>query len=278
MCKQEDGTERPHKFCVSRSQNHKSGHRLSHLTYVTHRRGCEKPPSWSEFIERPNRRRFDQSYCKKRPVLAVLERSGLWWERSPRHAPGLCDSGRLSLRVDHRPIQSWPKSESMKIDGLSTTGRHRVVVYRAEKAQQSFTFRFSDFKSPKPCLFLNDLYWTAQLWGSHQAPSPRPRWLLDERRAQYTFRAEGSIQELDRQTLSRIAGEQYRGDGIPSELHKLGFRLTPHGPLDPSAVRTFERLRVIGIAKLDGCASHVKNCSCIEGLPGIVANPERFRG
>ena len=91
-------------------------------------------------------------------------------ETPQRCAPGLCDSGDLSLKIDHRPIQSWPKSESMKIDGLSISERHRVVIYRAKKAQQSFVFRFSDFKSRRPCLFLNDLYWTAQLWESSTAP------------------------------------------------------------------------------------------------------------
>ena len=58
----------------------------------------------------------------------------------------------------------------MEIDGLSTEARHRVVIYRGEKPQQSFSFRFSDFKSRKPCLFLNDLYWTAQLWEPEKAP------------------------------------------------------------------------------------------------------------
>src|SRR5437879_12873912 len=101
----------------------------------------------------------------KTSSLCIAPNSG---ETPQRCAPGLCDSGRLSLMIDHRPIQSWPNSESMKIDGLSTHGLHRVVVYRAEKAQQSFTFRFSDFKSPQPCLFLNDLYWTAQLWESRK--------------------------------------------------------------------------------------------------------------
>ena len=85
-------------------------------------------------------------------------------------APGLCASDKLSLRIDHFSVQPWPKSESMKIDGLSVAARHRVVIYRAGKAQQSFTFRFSEFKSPSPCLFLNDLYWTAQLWEPKDAP------------------------------------------------------------------------------------------------------------
>ena len=85
-------------------------------------------------------------------------------------APGLCASGEISLRIDRLSAEPWPKSKSAKIDGLSADERHRVVIYRAGKAQQSFAFRFSDFKSATPCLFLNDLYWTAQLWESKRAP------------------------------------------------------------------------------------------------------------
>ena len=85
-------------------------------------------------------------------------------------APGLCNGGAISLRIDKQPVQPWPKAKCVKIEGLDTATRHRVVVYRAGKAQQSFTFRFSEFKSPTPCLFLNDLYWTAQLWEAKQAP------------------------------------------------------------------------------------------------------------
>jgi hypothetical protein len=91
-------------------------------------------------------------------------------EAPQRCAPGLCESGKLSLRIDRRHMQPWPKLGSMKVEGLSTTERHRIVIYRAEKAQQSFTFRFSEFKSPTPCLFMNDLYWTVQLWESKDAP------------------------------------------------------------------------------------------------------------
>ena len=91
-------------------------------------------------------------------------------ETPQRCAPGLCAGGKLSLRIDGQPAQAWPKSESTRMGRLSTTARHRIVIYRAGKAQQSFTFRFSEFKSTTPCLFLNDLYWTAQLWEAKQAP------------------------------------------------------------------------------------------------------------
>src|SRR5690348_2456722 len=53
-------------------------------------------------------------------------------------APGLCNGGSLSLRIDQQTLQPWPKAKSMKIDGLSNATQHRVVVYRAGKAQQSF--------------------------------------------------------------------------------------------------------------------------------------------
>jgi hypothetical protein len=91
-------------------------------------------------------------------------------ETPQRCAPGLCGSGELSFKIDGRPVQSWPKIDSLKLDGLDASQRHRVVIYRAKKPQQSFVFRFSDFKSPKLCLFSNDLYWTAQLWEAQRAP------------------------------------------------------------------------------------------------------------
>jgi len=91
-------------------------------------------------------------------------------ESPVRCAPGLCDSGKLALKLDDRPVLAWPTVESMKIGGLDATARHRVVIYRAGKPQQSFRFRFSEFKLNRACLFLNDLYWTAQLWNSKEAP------------------------------------------------------------------------------------------------------------
>jgi hypothetical protein len=56
------------------------------------------------------------------------------------------------------------------VDGLDISARHRVVVYCDKKPQQSFSFRFSEFKAKRLCLFLNDLYETVQLWEPSQAP------------------------------------------------------------------------------------------------------------
>ena len=85
-------------------------------------------------------------------------------------APGLCGSGKLSLKIDDQPILPWPKVESMKISGLDATTKHRVIIYRAGKPQQSFRFRFSEFKLNRACLFLDGAYWTAQLWEPKLAP------------------------------------------------------------------------------------------------------------
>ena len=90
-----------------------------------------------------------------------------------RGSPGLiCRSNGFSLRIDaHAPV-SWPTKNSLKIDNLVLDAPHRVVVYCDGKQHQSFTFRFSDYKSTELCLFLNDLYKTVQLWDPKLQPSP----------------------------------------------------------------------------------------------------------
>jgi len=96
-------------------------------------------------------------------------------------APGLfCESQKLSLRIDTHETVPWPVipelhenyqiGNGLKIDALGTATRHRVVVFCNGKPQQSFTFRFSDFESGQLCLFLNDLYKTAQLWEAKRCP------------------------------------------------------------------------------------------------------------
>jgi hypothetical protein len=82
-----------------------------------------------------------------------------------------CHSGNLSLKIDKQQVVSWPRQESLKIESLDLTQRHRVTILCDGKPQQSFGFRFSDFKSKQLCLFINDLYQTAQLWESKQENS-----------------------------------------------------------------------------------------------------------
>jgi hypothetical protein len=98
-----------------------------------------------------------------------------------RSAPALfCESAKLSLKIDTQEAVPFPLiseqhgtyqvGKSLKIDGMDTSTRHRVVVYCNGKPQQSFVFRFSDFPTNQLCLFLNDLYKTAQLWESKRCP------------------------------------------------------------------------------------------------------------
>src|SRR5690242_13870959 len=81
-----------------------------------------------------------------------------------------CTSGKLSLKVDAHKAIPWPSKESIRMDGFDFNQRHRVVVLCDNKPQQSFSFRFSELKSSRLCLFINDLYKTVQLWDAKGSP------------------------------------------------------------------------------------------------------------
>jgi hypothetical protein len=81
-----------------------------------------------------------------------------------------CHSGKLSLRIDGLPAVQWPQKDSFKFASLDFNRTHKVVVLCDGKAQQSFRFRFSEYKSNELCLFVNDLYQTAQLWEAKRSP------------------------------------------------------------------------------------------------------------
>ena len=103
----------------------------------------------------------------ERPSMCVAPNDA----RTPEGcAPGLCASGPLSFKIDDRLVMQWPKNESLEINDLDATTRHRIIIYRAGKPQQSFKFRFSEYRSNRVCLFLNDFYWTAQLWEAKRSP------------------------------------------------------------------------------------------------------------
>ena len=82
-------------------------------------------------------------------------------------APGLgCDADKLSLKIDAQ-VMAWPL-KSVKSD-LNLTTHHRVMVLCEHKPQQSFIFRFSEFKTEQLCLFLGG-YKTVQLWEAKRSP------------------------------------------------------------------------------------------------------------
>jgi hypothetical protein len=81
-----------------------------------------------------------------------------------------CASGNISLKIDDRPAVPWSHVDSAMLDPLDLKTRHRVVVLCDGKPQQSFRFRFSEFRSTSLCLFVSDLYRTSQLWERSKAP------------------------------------------------------------------------------------------------------------
>jgi hypothetical protein len=72
--------------------------------------------------------------------------------------------------IDNLPAIVWPHEEGVKIDNLALADRHRGVILCDGKPQQSFKFRFSEFKTAKLCLALSDLYGWAQLWDAKRSP------------------------------------------------------------------------------------------------------------
>ena len=75
-----------------------------------------------------------------------------------------CSSANFSFRIDDGPVQKWPRGQPVRAGGLDVAVRHRIRTYCDGKPHQSFSFRYSDYKSTELCLFLNDLYFTPQLW------------------------------------------------------------------------------------------------------------------
>lgn len=96
----------------------------------------------------------------------------------PKGSPGkvvirgllFCMTGNYSLKIDSEALRPWPLDKSARIDGLDLKIKHRVIVYCGGKAQQSFSFSFSQFKTTELCLFINDLYGTVQLWDKKDSP------------------------------------------------------------------------------------------------------------
>ena len=82
----------------------------------------------------------------------------------------VCESLKYSFKLDQQQAVPWPATKSLSVKDVSFAGHHRVVVLCGNRPLQSFTFRFSEFKEKKLCLFLNDLYWTVQLWPDKSCP------------------------------------------------------------------------------------------------------------
>jgi hypothetical protein len=81
-----------------------------------------------------------------------------------------CRSGRVSFKIDSQPAILFSHGVSKAIEVLDVAQKHRVLILCDGKPQQSFTFHFATFQSTDLCLFINDLYQTAQLWERARSP------------------------------------------------------------------------------------------------------------
>jgi hypothetical protein len=111
------------------------------------------------------------------PLIAEAESGSLCVAPIPDKPPKtaalpelFCNSGNLSVKIDARTALSFPHRNSAMIEGLDLIQRHRVLVLCDGKPQQSFRFRFSEFNEKRLCLFIDDLYQTAQLWEIKKSP------------------------------------------------------------------------------------------------------------
>jgi hypothetical protein len=65
------------------------------------------------------------------------------------------DPKTLMFKVDNGKKTPWPQKTGFKIEGLSLSETHLVVLYSWGKPIQSFRFRFADFKETELCLLFD---------------------------------------------------------------------------------------------------------------------------
>ena len=82
---------------------------------------------------------------------------------------GSYNPATLLLRIDKRDAVHWPHKDSIKIDGLSLTERHLVVLISDGKRIESFWFRFADYKTEDLCIAY-DGYQGVQLREARSSP------------------------------------------------------------------------------------------------------------
>jgi len=81
---------------------------------------------------------------------------------------GVYNPATLTVKVDQRASLPWPHKNSIKIEDLSLSRRHLLVLDSDGKRIQSFWFKFSDFKDNKLCVAF-DGYQGVQLGDKYSA-------------------------------------------------------------------------------------------------------------
>jgi hypothetical protein len=82
---------------------------------------------------------------------------------------GSYNPATLLLQIDKRDAVHWPHKDSIKIDGLSITEQHLVVLISDGKRIQSFWFRFADYRTEDLCIAF-DGYQGVQLQEAKRSP------------------------------------------------------------------------------------------------------------
>jgi hypothetical protein len=68
-------------------------------------------------------------------------------------AGGNYNPATLTVSIDKGQQVPWPHKHSVRIENLSLSGRHLIVLMSDRKRIQSLWFRFSDFKEAMLCLY-----------------------------------------------------------------------------------------------------------------------------
>ena len=74
------------------------------------------------------------------------------------------------IQIDTK-IVSGSYDKRVKIGALSLKKKHLIKIFQDGSLIQSFKFGFNEYKSPRLCLWLKDLYKTWQLWEAKESIS-----------------------------------------------------------------------------------------------------------
>jgi hypothetical protein len=76
----------------------------------------------------------------------------------------ICPAENYRVKFDGHRAFEWPSKESVEIDDLDTSQKHKIVLYCGKKDIQKLTIEFSKFKSTRLALSLGQ--GQTHLWAS----------------------------------------------------------------------------------------------------------------
>jgi hypothetical protein len=67
------------------------------------------------------------------------------------------DIDTLMFRIDNGKKEAWPQKTGLKIEGLSLTEKHLVILYSGAKRVASFRFSFTYYHQTELCLLFEGI-------------------------------------------------------------------------------------------------------------------------